>query len=186
MNIIQNLIRRFLLMIPMSIGITLLLFVVTHIVPVNPLAVILTERSMDDPEAIQAATEKWGLDKPLPEQYIIYLGNLLQGDLGTSFKTKNPVASDLKDFLPATIELSICSFIFAILLGLPLGIISAYKSGSFVDQFTRVISLLGASMPPFGAVDPICLLLQTGLGPGTRSYKFTHKRSGICDRPVCF
>jgi peptide/nickel transport system permease protein len=168
MNIIQNLVRRFLLMIPMSIGITLLLFVVTHIVPVNPLAVILTERSMDDPEAIQAATEKWGLDKSLPEQYIIYLGNLLQGDLGTSFKTKNPVASDLKNFLPATIELSICSFIFAILLGLPLGIISAYKSGSFVDQFTRVISLLGASMPPFwsGLLILFVFYYKLGWAPG--------------------
>jgi len=149
MSLIQHLTRRLLLMIPMAIGITLLLFVVTHIVPVNPLAVILTERSMDDPEAIKAATEKWGLDKPLPEQYFIYLKNLLQGDLGTSFKTKNPVASDLKNFLPATVELSIGSFIFAILIGLPLGIISAIKSGSFVDQFTRIFSLLGASMPPF-------------------------------------
>ena len=149
MNFFQHITRRLLLMIPMAIGITLLLFIVTHIVPVNPLAVILTERSMDDKHAVAAATEKWGLDKPLPEQYIIYLGNLLQGDLGVSFKTKNPVASDLKNFLPATIELSIGSFIFAILVGLPLGILSAVKSGSFIDQFTRVFSLLGASMPPF-------------------------------------
>ena len=65
-------------MIPMAIGITLVLFVVTHIVPVNPLAVILTERSMDDPEAVRAATEKWGLDKPLPVQYLVYLGNLVK------------------------------------------------------------------------------------------------------------
>lgn len=149
MNLLQNLIRRLLLMIPMAIGITLLLFVVTHIVPVNPLAVILTERSMDDPEAVLAATEKWALDEPLPTQYIIYLKNLLQGDLGTSFKTKNPVALDLQTFLPATIELAICSFIFAILFGLPLGIIAAVKTGTFADQLTRVISLLGASMPPF-------------------------------------
>jgi peptide/nickel transport system permease protein len=104
---------------------------------------------MDDPEAVQAATEKWALDKPLLTQYIIYLKNLLQGDLGTSFKTKNPVALDLQTFLPATIELAICSFIFAILFGLPLGIIAAVKTGTFADQVTRIISLLGASMPPF-------------------------------------
>jgi peptide/nickel transport system permease protein len=118
-------------------------------VPVDPLAVILTEKSMEDPRAVAAATEKWGLDKPLPEQYLIYLGNLLKGDLGTSFKTKNPVTLDLKTFLPATIELAIGSFIFAILLGLPLGIISAVRSGTLIDHFTRVFSLLGASMPPF-------------------------------------
>jgi peptide/nickel transport system permease protein len=149
MSIFQYFIRRLLLMIPMIIGITLLLFLVTHIVPVNPLAVILTEKSMDDPEAVKAATEKWGLDKPLPEQYFIYLGKLLQGDMGISFKTKNPVTSDLLTFLPATVELAIGSFIFAILLGLPLGIISAIKSGSIIDHITRIISLLGASMPPF-------------------------------------
>jgi peptide/nickel transport system permease protein len=149
MSIFQYFIRRLLLMIPMIIGITLLLFLVTHIVPVNPLAVILTEKSMDDPEAVKAATEKWGLDKPLPEQYLIYLGKLLQGDMGVSFKTKNPVTSDLLTFLPATVELAIGSFIFAVLLGLPLGIISAIKSGSMIDHITRIISLLGASMPPF-------------------------------------
>jgi peptide/nickel transport system permease protein len=149
MNLIQHLIRRLMLMIPMLIGITLLLFVVTHIVPVDPLAVILTEKSMEDPNAVRAAVEKWGLDKPLPEQYYIYLKNLVRGDLGISFKTKNPVAQDLKVFLPATVELAIGSFIFAILLGLPLGIISAVRSGHIVDHFTRVFSLLGASMPPF-------------------------------------
>jgi peptide/nickel transport system permease protein len=149
MSIIQHIIRRLVLMIPMLMGITLLLFLVTHIVPVDPLAVILTEKSMEDPEAVAAATAKWGLDKPLPEQYLIYLTNLVQGDMGTSFKTKNPVFQDLKTFLPATIELAIGSFIFAIVLGLPLGIISAVRSGHLVDHFTRVFSLLGASMPPF-------------------------------------
>jgi peptide/nickel transport system permease protein len=149
MSLIQHIIRRLVLMIPMLMGITLLLFVVTHIVPVDPLAVILTEKSMEDPEAVAAATAKWGLDKPLPEQYFIYLNNLLRGDMGTSFKTKNPVFNDLKTFLPATIELAIFSFIFAIVLGLPLGIISAVRAGRPVDHFTRVFSLLGASMPPF-------------------------------------
>ncbi len=149
MSIFSHLIRRLLLIIPMIIGITILLFVVTRLVPVNPLVVILTEKTMDDPKAVAAATERWGLDKPIVEQYFIYLANLAKGDLGTSFKTKNPVIEDLKQHIPATIELAIGSFIFAMLLGLPLGIISAIKSGSFVDHFTRVFALIGASMPPF-------------------------------------
>lgn len=168
MNLLQNLIRRLFLMVPMAIGITLLLFVVTHIVPVNPLAVILTERSMDDPEAVKAATEKWALDEPLSTQYLIYLKNLIQGDLGTSFKTKNPVALDLRTFLPATIELAICSFIFAIIFGLPLGIIAAIKTGTFADQASRVISLLGASMPPFwsGLLVLFVFYYKLGWAPG--------------------
>lgn len=149
MNLLMFIFRRLLLMIPMLIGITLLLFIVTHLVPTNPLAVILPEKSLNDPTIVKAATIRWGLDKPLYVQYFVYLKNLLQGDLGTSFKTKNPVMYDLKEFLPATIELSLASFLFAVIVGVPLGVISAIKSGSIIDQFTRVIALLGASMPPF-------------------------------------
>lgn len=149
MNLISYIVRRLLLMIPMIIGITIALFVVTRIVPVNPLAVILTEKSMDNPASVKAATEKWGLDKSVPEQYFIYLKNLVQGDLGISFKTKNPVTKDIITFLPATIELGMASFIFAILLGLPLGIFAALRAGKFIDHFSRVFALLGASMPPF-------------------------------------
>ncbi|MCE5207979.1 MAG: ABC transporter permease [Chloroflexi bacterium] len=149
MGLISHIIRRLLLIIPMVIGVTLLLFIVTHIVPSDPLAAILPEKSLESPEIVAVTTAKWGLDKPLHIQYLVYLNNLLHGDMGTSFKTKNAVTLDLATFLPATIELSIASFIFAIAVGLPLGIISALKSGSFVDQITRIFSLLGASMPPF-------------------------------------
>ena len=168
MNLYLNILRRLLLLIPMTIGITLLLFIVTHLVPVNPLAVILTEKSMEDPHAVAAAIEKWGLDKPPHEQYLIYLGNLLQGDLGISFKTKNPVIQDLKTFLPATIELSLGSFLFAIILGLPLGILSAIKAGKFVDHLAQIISLLGASMPPFwsGLLILFVFYYKLGIAPG--------------------
>lgn len=149
MNLFENILRRLFLMIPMLIGITLLLFIVTHLVPSNPLTVILPEKSLSDPEIVRAATVRWGLDKPLYVQYWVYLKNLLQGDLGTSFKTKNPVSYDLAQFLPATIELTIASFLFAVVVGLPLGIISAVKTGSLIDHVTRVVALLGASMPPF-------------------------------------
>lgn len=149
MSLTAHLIRRLLLVIPMIIGITILLFAVTHMVPVDPLVVILNEKALENPEAVRAATEKWGLDRPLVDQYFIYMKNLAQGDLGVSFKTKNPVMQDLRTFLPATIELAIGSLIFAILLGLPLGIMAAVKNGSWIDRASLVISLLGASMPPF-------------------------------------
>jgi len=149
MSLAGHLVRRILLIIPMMIGITLLLFIVTHAIPVNPLVVILNEKSLENPAAVAAATEKWALDKPLPVQYLIYLKNLAQGDMGVSFKTKNPVTDDLRNFLPATIELAIGSMIFAILVGLPLGILAAIKNGKFIDKISLVISLIGASMPPF-------------------------------------
>ena len=149
MGLSGHIIRRLLLVIPMLIGVTLLTFVVSHLVPTNPLVIIVGEKALDKPDIVNAAIEKWGLDKSLPEQYLVYLWNLARGDLGTSFKTKRPVAQDLKDFLPATIELAFASMLFALVVGLPLGILAAIKSGSWVDHLSRLVSLLGASMPPF-------------------------------------
>ncbi len=99
MSLLTHIFRRLLLMIPMLIGITLLLFTVTHLIPSNPITVILPEKALNDPKVVKATVEKWGLDKPLYVQYLVYMKNLVQGDMGTSFKTKNPVAKDLMDFL---------------------------------------------------------------------------------------
>ena len=170
MGLSAHIIRRLLLLIPMLIGVTLLTFVVSHFVPANPLVVIVGEKSLDKPDIVNAAIEKWGLNKSLPEQYLIYLANLARGDLGISFKTKRPVTQDLRDFLPATVELSIASMLFALIFGLPLGIIAAIKSGSWLDHVSRLVSLLGASMPPFWSGLMVLFLfyykLQILPGPG--------------------
>ncbi len=144
-----HIIRRLLLVVPMLIGITLITFAVSHLVPVDPIAVIVSEKAMDNPEIVASAVRRWGLDKSLPEQYLVYVWNLTQGDMGISFKTKRPVAQDLAQYLPATVELTLCSLLFALLFGLPLGIIAAIRAGSWADHLARLISLLGASMPPF-------------------------------------
>ena len=149
MGLSVHIIRRLLLIIPMLIGITLLTFTVSHLVPSDPLVVIVSEKALDQPDIVNAAIRKWGLDKSLPEQYLYYLWNLTHGDLGVSFKTKRPVAQDLAQYLPATVELGLASLFFALALGLPLGIMAAIGAGSWVDHFARFISLLGASMPPF-------------------------------------
>ncbi len=177
MNLSGYLIRRLLLMIPMLIGVTLLVFITTHLVPTNPILVIVGEKGMDNPKVVQAATEKWGLDKPLAEQYFIYLKNLASGDFGVSFKTKRPVGADLMEFLPATIELAIGSMIFAILIGLPLGILAAIKRGSWLDHLSRLVSLLGASMPPFWSGLIVLFLFYYKLpifpGPGRLDSRIT-------------
>lgn len=168
MNIAKYLIQRLLLMIPMLIGVTLLTFIVSNLVPVDPLSVILSPKALSNQEIRQAATEKWGLDKPLHEQYFRYLFNLLQGDMGTSFKTRRPVATDLADYLPATIELAGMAFVYAVALGLPLGVLAALYSDKWVDHISRIFSLLGASMPPFwsGLVVLYLLYFKFPLLPG--------------------
>lgn len=136
-------------MFPMLIGVTLLAFIISHLVPSDPLVLLVSEKAMNNPEIVKAATEKWGLDRSLPEQYFIYIKNLVQGDMGVSFKSRRPVADDLKEYFPATVELSVIALIFAVLFGLPLGIAAALKSGKLIDHAARFISLIGASMPPF-------------------------------------
>jgi peptide/nickel transport system permease protein len=168
MGILTHILRRLLMLIPMIIGVTLLLFIVTHIVPSDPITAILPEKALTNPVIVEATVKKWGLDKPLHVQYLKYMLNLTKGDMGTSFKTRRPVTQDLADFLPATIELAIASFIFGITVGLPLGIFSALKSGSIIDHFTRVIALLGASMPPFwsGLIVLFVFYFKLGIFPG--------------------
>jgi peptide/nickel transport system permease protein len=149
MSLAAQIVRRLLLVFPMLIGITLLTFTVSHLVPSDPLVVIVSEKALDNPEIVNAAIQRWGLDKSLPEQYWVYLRNLAGGDLGVSFKTKRPVTQDLAQYLPATVELGLTSLLFALVFGLPLGIIAAVQSGKWADHVTRFIALLGASMPPF-------------------------------------
>jgi peptide/nickel transport system permease protein len=149
MSLYTHILRRLLIMIPMIVGVTLLTFVVTNVVPSDPLVLLVSEKAMQNPEIVNAAIEKWGLDRSLPEQYLHYLGNLLHGDMGVSFKTRRPVSQDLAEYFPATVELSLASMAFALAFGLPLGIVAAIKAGSWSDHLARFISLLGASMPPF-------------------------------------
>ncbi len=149
MSLSTHILRRILIIFPMLVGVTLLAFVVSNVVPSDPLVLLVSEKALDNPEIVRATVEKWGLDKSLPEQYLFYLRNLLRGDMGVSFKTRRPVAQDLADYFPATVELGIASMVFALLFGLPLGVLAALRAGSWGDHVARFISLLGASMPPF-------------------------------------
>jgi peptide/nickel transport system permease protein len=164
MGLSTHIIRRLLLVIPMLIGVTLVTFTVSHLVPVDPLVVIVSEKALDKPDIVAAAIEKWGLNRSLPEQYLYYVWNLAQGDLGVSFKTKRPVTQDLAQYLPATMDLGLASLFFALLFGLPLGIIAAVNSGRWIDHVARFISLLGASMPPFWSGLMVLFLFYSTLG----------------------
>lgn len=170
MDLARYVSRRLLIMIPMLIGVTLVTFAISRLVPVDPLTVILDKKALRNPEIRQAAIDKWGLDKPLPQQYLSYLANLAQGDLGVSFKTKRPVAQDLAAALPATIELAMAALAYALMVGLPLGVIAALYSGRWIDHVARLFSLLGASMPPFWSGLVLLYLfyyrLQVLPGPG--------------------
>jgi peptide/nickel transport system permease protein len=141
--------RRMLVLPAMILGITLLTFVLSHAVPSDPIAANLGDQAAADPAIVAAFKHRWGLDRPLPEQYLVYLRNLLHGDMGVSITTHQPVLTDLSQHLPATIELAAAAMLLSLLLGIPLGIFSAVRRDSMVDQIGRGVSLLGVSMPVF-------------------------------------
>src|SRR5215813_7190434 len=141
--------RRLILMIPLLFGITLISFVIANVIPADPVVANLGQRAMSDPQIVAAFKAKWGLDQPPVTQYLVYVGNLLQGNLGNSIRNHRPVSDDLKAYLPATIELATTSTIFGILVGLILGIAAAVWRGTLIDAVSRFISLIGISAPVF-------------------------------------
>jgi peptide/nickel transport system permease protein len=142
-------IRRLLLLIPLLLGITLVAFIISQTVPSDPVNAALGQNAVAHPEIVAAFRAKWGLDQPPHIQYLTYLANLLQGDLGISIATHNPVVEDLGRYMPATVELATFAIILAIGIGVPFGIISAIRRNTWLDQLSRVLSLIGVSAPVF-------------------------------------
>ena len=141
---IKFIVKRLLALIPVLIGVSLLVFFILDLAPGDPAKTILGEQAR--PEDIAALREEMGLDDPFLVRYGRYMFDLVQGDLGTSYKTKDPVGEAR---LPNTFKLALTSTVVAILLALPLGVIAAIKQNTLFDGISMFISLLGISMPVF-------------------------------------
>ncbi len=142
------LLKRVLLLAPTFLGITIIAFGFVRVLPGDPVLLMAGERGLTQ-ERYDALLKQFGFDRPLWEQYLEYLGNLLSGDFGNSLVTKKPVLVEFFTLFPATLELSFCAIILAIIIGIPAGIIAASKRGSFLDQAIMGTALIGYSMPIF-------------------------------------
>jgi ABC-type dipeptide/oligopeptide/nickel transport systems, permease components len=136
------------LVIPTFIGITLLTFAFVHMIPGDPVTIMAGERGISAERHAQLMAEM-GLDKPLYQQYFSYVSNVLHGDLGTSLKSRISVWSEFVPRFQATLELGFCAMLFAVLVGIPVGVLAAVKRGSVFDHTAVGISLTGYSMPIF-------------------------------------
>jgi peptide/nickel transport system permease protein len=141
--------RRLLLAFFVVIVVSIATFLLAHAVPGDPITAIISERQANNPEVRAALERRWGLDQPLPVQYLYYVGNLLRGDLGESISKRTPVAQELRHRVPATIELVLFAMAFAIVVGVPLGIVSALNHDRWPDHVARSITLIGTSIPVF-------------------------------------
>ena len=128
-------------------GLLLVTFFIARAVPVDPVLAIVGDKA--SPELYERTRIELGLDKPLPVQFGNYVVRLAKGDLGTSKLTQNPVMTDLKRVFPATFELATVGTLIGILFGVPLGVLAAVRRGTWIDQVTRVIGLVGYSVPIF-------------------------------------
>ncbi len=160
--------RRLLLMIPILVGITLVAFVVSHAVPADPIIANLGQRAQDDPGIVARYRHEWGLDQSLPVQYLIYVWNLIHGNLGVSITSRRPVSTDLRQYFPATLELATAATIFSVIIGIPLGVLAAVRRNRPADHLSRLISLIGISTPVFwlGLLALIIFYYHLGWFPG--------------------
>lgn len=157
------LLRRIGLVIPAFIGVTVLTFSLIHLIPGDPATLLAGERGMSDERHAQIMAEM-GLDRPLYVQYLDYIGGVVQGDLGKSISSKVPVTEEFFARFPATIELSVCAMLFALAIGLPVGIIAAVRRGTVFDHSVMAVSLTGYSMPIFWWGPLLMLLFSVTLG----------------------
>jgi peptide/nickel transport system permease protein len=143
----RYILRRLALLPPLLVGVSLLLFVLTHVVPADPAKLVAGEHA--GPEQIAAVRKAFGLDRPLPEQYVLYLVRLAHGDFGISMRTSSSVLDDLRTYFPATIELTTSAMLVTMLVGVPLGMIGAIGRGGLSDLVAQFASLAGLSFPIF-------------------------------------
>ncbi|MGI6749187.1 MAG: ABC transporter permease [Atribacter sp.] len=143
----KYILKRLLLLIPVLIGVSILIFVIVRLTPGDPARILAGEHATE--EYVQATRERWGLDKPMYVQYYIWFKSLLRGDLGRSITTHSPVVEEIFNRFPATLELSLFAMFLAIVIGILAGIISAIRQYHFFDYFSMTVALFGISMPVF-------------------------------------
>src|SRR6266700_2309671 len=141
------LVRRLALMVPVAFLVSVAVFSLIHLTPVDPAELILREEH--SPQAVTALRHELGLDRPLPEQYLTWIGRALRGDLGRSVRTNQPVVQAIAERLPATLELGIAALTWSVLLAIPLGTIAALRRGSVVDVLASGFTVAGVSVPNF-------------------------------------
>ena len=160
---LRFLLRRVTLIVPTFVGVTLLSFLLIHLVPGDPIEVRTGERGIT-PERLAMLRHEMGLDRPLWQQFVGYESQILHGNLGTSIITQQSVWHEFTTLFPATVELSVCAIIFAILVGMPLGVIAAVRRGSAFDYGLMGLSVTGASMPIFWWGLMMILVFSVALG----------------------
>ncbi|WP_299987806.1 ABC transporter permease [uncultured Ruegeria sp.] len=153
--------RRILIAIPTILLISIFVFSLQKLLPGDPVLAMAGEER--DPEVLEFLREKYRLNDPIPVQYLTWVGNALQGDLGISLRTNQPVTELIAEKLPVTIQLAVMAIVFALVIGIPAGILSAVKKGTITDYVANIVALSGLSIPNFWLGIMLILLVSVKL-----------------------
>jgi peptide/nickel transport system permease protein len=168
--VFRYLVMRVAGMAVMALLATLVVFLIANQVPGDPVLAQLGDLAASDPNMVARYRARWGLDRPLWEQYWIFLRGIFNGDLGVSISTQRPVLDDIRQYAPATVELATISFFLSLIVGIPLGVLAAIRRDTWIDNFARFLSLAGVSSPTFWLAFIMLALFYGGLqiapGPG--------------------
>jgi ABC-type dipeptide/oligopeptide/nickel transport system permease component len=176
---IAFIVRRLIAVVPILLGISLIIFVLMSVVPGDPIAGLIDPRQGTfDPKAAEELRHQWGLDRPKYEQYLLFLGNAVRGDLGRSLHQHSPVVNLVAERFPATARLALAAMLYATVVGVSMGVIAAVKRNTWADTASMVVALGGVSMPVFWLGLMLMLLfgviLQwlpvSGMGQGEPKY----------------
>jgi ABC-type dipeptide/oligopeptide/nickel transport system permease component len=162
MRLLAMVARRIMWMPPTLFGLVLIVFAISHVIPSDPARVMAGENA--PAEQVQVLRHKYGLDLPLPQQFLRYVGATATGNMGTSLFTQRPVAEDLWSRLPATFELALYAMVIAVVAGVPLGVVAAVRRNSLLDHVVRVATITGLAMAAFWLAILLQLLFSMWLG----------------------
>lgn len=162
MPLTQFVVRRLILLLPVLVGMSIVVFLLMRLVPGDPASVILGLRAT--PQGLAVIRDQLGLDLPITQQYLHWVGNLLQGDLGQDYRSNIPVTTLLADRLPVTVELTLLALVLALIIAIPLGVRAGVRQRGLADKGAMTLGLLGISIPDFWLGIMLILALSLGLG----------------------
>src|SRR5919204_6442089 len=162
MRLIALALHRLLWFVPTVLGLLVVTFMISRVIPADPVALVAGETAT--PAQVEALRKELGFDRPLPVQFVDYAGRLVRGDMGTSLFTRRPIVDDLLHRLPATIELTVVAMVVSVLIGIPLGVLSALWRNSLLDHTLRVLTVSGLAIASFWLGIMLQLLFAMRLG----------------------
>lgn len=163
MSLVALILRRLLLAVPVLIGVSIVTFLSLHLIPGNPAQTLLFGTNAS-PQQVTALSQQLGLNRPLPVQYLEYLDRLLHGNLGQSYINQVPVATEIAQRLPSTIELAIAALVVALIIGVPAGLIAGTRPGTWLDRVATSGAVLGVAIPYFWLALVLVLVFSVKLG----------------------